>query len=58
MALGAARGRRKGRAAEQQATAQVEAEQASREQYTETELENFKKAFSVCLEAKEYMVKY
>jgi hypothetical protein len=28
------------------------------EQATATELENFKKAFSVCLEAKDYLAKY
>jgi hypothetical protein len=50
-AAGALRGRRQGRAAQQQA-----AEQA--EQATVEELANFKKAFSVCLEAKDYMVKY
>ena len=57
-AAGAVSGRRKGRQAQQQATQQAEAQQASRTQATETELSNFKKAFSVCLEAKEYMVKY
>lgn len=45
---------------EQQAQAEHQAaEQAEeREEATEQELENFKSAFSVCLEAKEYMVKY
>lgn len=61
-AIGAAvvgvRGRRQGRAAEQQAVAQAEAQAEQREAATEEQLENFKKAFSVCLEAKEYMVKY
>lgn len=57
-AAGVVRGRRMGRQAQQQAAQQAEAQQESREQVTATELANFKKAFSVCLEAKEYMVKY
>ena len=40
--------------AQQQASAQAE----QREVATEQQLANFKNAFSVCLEAKEYMVKY
>jgi len=51
-AAGAIRGRRQGRAAQQQAQAE------QREEATEQQLVNFKNAFSVCLEAKEYMVKY
>lgn len=51
-------GRRRGRQAQQQAVAQAEQNEASREQATAQELENFKNAFSVCLEAKDYMVKY
>jgi hypothetical protein len=42
--LGVIAGRRRSRAASQQAIAE--------------QVGNFKKAFSVCLEAKEYMVKY
>ena len=57
-AAGAVRGRRKGAQAQQQATQQAAAQQESREQATESELTNFKNAFSVCLEAKEYMVKF
>jgi len=57
-AAGAVRGRRRGAQAQQQATQQAASQQASRDQATETELTNFKNAFSVCLEAKEYMVKY
>ena len=52
-AIGAAvvgvRGRRKGRQAEQQAVAQAEAQAEQREAATAEQLENFKKAFSVCL---------
>ena len=57
-AAGAIRGRRKGAQAQQQATAQAEGQAEQREEATEEQLANFKKAFSVCLEAKEYMVKY
>lgn len=57
-ALGAIRGRRQGAAAEQQAQQQAANQAEQREQATAEQLENFKKAFSVCLEAKEYMVKF
>ena len=40
--------------AQQQAATQAE----QREQATSEQMANFKKAFSVCLEAKNYMVKY
>jgi len=48
------RGKRASAEAEQQADQQAEA----RQEATAEELENFKKAFSVCLEAQDYMVKY
>ena len=57
-AAGAIRGRRQGRAAQQQAQQQAAQQAEQREQATAEQLENFKKAFSVCLEAKDYMVKY
>ena len=57
-AAGLIRGRRKGKQAQKQAEAQVEAQAASAKQATQEQLDNFKKAFSVCLEAKDYMVKY
>lgn len=57
-AAGVVRGRRLGRQAQQQAQQQVAAQAEQREGATEEQLGNFKKAFSVCLEAKEYMVKY
>ena len=57
-AAGAVRGRRQGRHAQQQAEQQAAAQAEQRETATEEQLGNFKKAFSVCLEAKEYMVKY
>jgi hypothetical protein len=57
-AAGAVRGRRQGRQAQAQAQQQAAAQAEQREEVTEQDLENFKNAFSVCLEAKEYMVKY
>lgn len=57
-AAGAIRGRRQGRAAQEQAQQQAAAQADDREGATEQQLANFKSAFSVCLEAKEYMVKY
>jgi hypothetical protein len=55
---GVIRGRRQGRAANAQATEQAEAQAETREEANEEDMVNFKNAFSVCLEAKEYMVKY
>ncbi len=57
-AAGVIRGRRQGRAANEQATQQADDQAEAREGATEEDLVNFKKAFSVCLEAKDYMVKY
>ncbi len=57
-AAGAVRGRRQGRRAQQEAQQQAAAQAEQREGATEQQLANFKNAFSVCLEAKEYMVKY
>ncbi len=57
-AAGLVRGRRQGRAAQQQAQQQAAAQAEQREEATAQQLANFKSAFSVCLEAKEYMVKY
>jgi len=51
-------GHRRHRMAEEQAEAQVQQSSAQAQQATAQELANFKKAFSVCLEAKNYMVKY
>jgi len=57
-AAGAVRGRRRGRQQQHQAQEQAAAQAEQREQATEQQLGNFKDAFSVCLEAKDYMVKY
>lgn len=56
-AAGVVAGRRRGKAAEKQATQQAEAQGQQAQQATAEQLANFKKAFSVCLEAKSYMVK-
>ncbi len=57
-AAGAIRGRRMKHAAKTQATEQAEQKGQAKQQATAEQVENFKKAFSVCLEAKEYLVKY
>ena len=57
-AAGAIASRRRSRAASQQAQQQAAAQGASQQQATAEQVGNFKKAFSVCLEAKEYMVKF
>ncbi len=57
-AAGAVRGRRQARAYQSQTAQQADQYAASEAAYSEEKIENFKKAFSVCLEAKEYMVKY
>jgi len=57
-AAGVVAGRRRGKAAEKQATEQVEQQGQQAQQATAQQMDNFKKAFSVCLEAKNYMVKY
>ena len=51
-------GHRRKRIARHEAQAQVQATSVQVQQATATELENFKKAFSVCLEAKDYLAKY
>jgi hypothetical protein len=50
--------RRRAKAAQAQATKQVESQGQQAQQATAEQMLNFKKAFSVCLEAKKYMVKY
>lgn len=56
--VGAVGGNVRGRRKDKAATAEVEAQAQQSRQATQSQLENFKKAFSVCLEAKKYMVKY
>lgn len=57
-AAGAISSRRRSRAASQQAQQEAQAQGAAQQQATAEKVDNFKKAFSVCLEAKDYMVKY
>ena len=57
-AAGAIRGRRQARAAKEEATEQAVQQGEARQEATEEQIGNFKKAFSVCLEAKDYLVKY
>ena len=57
-AVGAIASRRRGKAAQQQATAQAQQQAAAQEQAMADKMSNFKKAFSVCLEGKNYLVKY
>ena len=57
-AAGVVAGRRRARRGNAEAEQQAAQNAESRQEATAEDLENFKKAFSVCLEAKEYMVKY
>ena len=57
-AAGVVAGRRRGRAASQQAQQQAQTQGAAQQEATAEQVDNFKKAFSVCLEAHDYMVKY
>lgn len=56
--VGAVGGNVRGRQKDKAATAEVEAEAQQARQVSAAQLDNFRKAFSVCLEAKKYMVKY
>ncbi len=57
-AAGLIAGRRRSKRANKQAAQQAEQQVAQSQQVTTEGITNFKKAFSVCLEAKKYMVKY
>ena len=57
-AAGMIAGRRRSRAASDQAQQQAKEQGAAQQQATAEQVDNFKKAFSVCLEAKEYMVRF
>jgi hypothetical protein len=57
-AAGVIAGRRRSKEAKKEATAQAEKQGQQAQQATAEQIDNFKKAFSVCLEAKKYMVKY
>jgi hypothetical protein len=51
-------GRRRAQAAQAQATQQAQQQGQQSQQQIQQEMTNFKKAFSVCLQAKGYMVQY
>jgi len=57
-AAGAIVSRRRARRSSAQSQQQIEQQSQQTQQATAQQIENFKKAFSVCLEAKEYMVKF
>ncbi len=57
-AIGGISSRRSARNQAHQASTQAQSQYQSTAQASASDIENFKKAFSVCLEAKEYMVKY
>ena len=57
-AVGGIAARRRGTQAQQQATQQVEQQGQQAQAATAEQIQNFKKAFSVCLEAKDYLVKF
>ena len=57
-AIGAVSSRRRGRRASADAQQQAQQQGAAQQQATQEQIDNFKKAFSVCLEAKDYMVKF
>ena len=55
---GAVVNRGRARSAEEQTQRQIEQQSSSAQKATTAQIESFKKAFSVCLEAKKYLVKY
>ena len=57
-AIGASRARRAAKERSNEAAATAQQSGAAKQQATAEQIENFKKAFSVCLESKKYMVKY
>jgi hypothetical protein len=57
-AVGMVAARRHARSASAGAQQQATEQGAEKQQATQEQIDNFKKAFSVCLEAKDYLVKY
>ena len=57
-AVGAVSSRRRARRSSAQTQQQIEQQSQQTQQLTAQQIDNFKKAFSVCLEAKSYMVKF
>ncbi|MDX1379934.1 MAG: glycine zipper domain-containing protein [Xanthomonadales bacterium] len=57
-AAGVLAGRHRGREQQQQAEQQVAAQSQQAQAASQAQIDNFKKAFSACLEAKDYVAKY
>ena len=57
-AAGLVAGRRRARRGKQEATEQIEQQNQQTQQATAEQIEGFKKAFSACLEAKDYVVRF
>jgi len=57
-AVGAISSRRRAKEQSNAAASQAQQSGAQKQQATAQQIENFKKAFSVCLESKKYLVKY
>lgn len=57
-AAGVVVGRRRGRAEQEQAQAQVAAQSSQAQATSQAQLDGFKKAFSACLEGKQYIAKF
>lgn len=57
-AVGAVSARRRAKEQSEAAASQAQQSGAQKQQATAQQIENFKKAFSVCLEGKQYLVKY
>ena len=55
---GAIVSRRRARITQQEETQRIEQQGQTKQQTTQHQMENFKKAFGVCLEAKDYLVRY
>ena len=56
--VGLVAGRARGNAAQYQAEQQVQYQGEQAQLYSQAQIDNFRKAFSACLEAKDYIVKY
>ncbi len=57
-AAGAIGGRHRRRGAQAQATQQIDQQTQATRQFTQEQTDGFKKSFSVCLEAKDYVVRF
>ena len=57
-AVGAVSSRRRAKEQSEAAASQAQQSGAAQQQATAQQIDNFKKAFSVCLEGKQYLVKY